>query len=87
MKKAQGISLNTIIIAAIALLVLVILAIIFMVRMGVFSQNSNDCKQYQGDCSQGLRCEREYEPHPLGLCYDSNERDYSNTCCVRAVSR
>ena len=39
-KKAQGISLNVIIIAAIALLVLVILSVIFMGRMGIFGQET-----------------------------------------------
>ena len=36
-KKAQGISINTIIIAAIALIVLVVLVMIFTGRMGVFT--------------------------------------------------
>jgi hypothetical protein len=40
MKKAQGISLNVIIIAAIALLVLVILSVIFMGRMGIFGEET-----------------------------------------------
>ena len=38
MKKGQGLSLNTIIIAAIVLIVLVVLWAIFTGRMGVFSQ-------------------------------------------------
>ncbi len=39
-KKGQGISLNVIIIAAIALLVLVILSVIFMGRIGIFTRES-----------------------------------------------
>ncbi len=38
-KKAQGISINTIIIAAIALIVLVILVMIFTGRMGIFGKD------------------------------------------------
>ncbi len=49
-KKAQGISLNVIIIAAIALLVLVILSVIFMGRMGTFSDKSQDCTSQGGQC-------------------------------------
>jgi len=85
-RKAQGISMNTIIIAAIALLVLVILSVIFLSRMGWFAQNSNDCRQFQGDCDQGTRCESGYKEHALGICYDGNERDFNNICCVKEIS-
>lgn len=37
MRKGQGLSINTIIIAAIALVVLIVLWVIFTGRMGVFS--------------------------------------------------
>jgi len=53
-KKGQGISLNVIIIAAIALLVLVILSVIFMGRMGIFTTESSGteyCKNtVKGTC-------------------------------------
>lgn len=42
MKKGQGLSMNVIIIAAIALLVLVVLIAIFSGRMGIFSKDLND---------------------------------------------
>ena len=47
-KKAQGISINTIIIAAIALAVLVVLFAIFTGRLGIFSkgvQETTNCRQ------------------------------------------
>jgi hypothetical protein len=55
MKKAQGISMNVIIIAAIALLVLVVIVAIFSGRMGVFNKNLNDnskntCEAPYGAC-------------------------------------
>jgi len=39
MKKAQGMSLNVIVIAALALIVLVVLVAIFTGRMGLFTQS------------------------------------------------
>ncbi len=47
MKKAQGISINTIIIAAIALIVLVILIAIFTGRMGIFGQGLDNAQQVE----------------------------------------
>ena len=47
-KKSQSISINTIIIAAIALAVLVVLFVIFTGRLGIFSkglQETDTCKQ------------------------------------------
>ncbi len=43
MKKAQGISLNAIIIATLALLVLVVLAMIFTGRIGIFTKETKSC--------------------------------------------
>jgi len=51
-KKAQGLSLNVIIIAALALLVLVILAVIFMGRTGMFRRESGNCGAMGGSCSR-----------------------------------
>ncbi len=42
-KKSQGISVNVIIIAAIALLVLVVISVVFLVRTGVFSEGLAIC--------------------------------------------
>lgn len=49
-KKAQGMSLNVIIIAALALLVLVILALILTGRIGFFNRESGDCSTMGGSC-------------------------------------
>jgi len=84
-KKAQGISINTIIVAAIALLVLVILSVIFMIRMGVWSVASNDCGKFQGSCDYGRSCPSGMIQHPTAACYDGNEIDRSNVCCVRDI--
>ena len=42
-KKAQGISLNAIIIATLALLVLVVLAMVFTGRIGIFTKEAKSC--------------------------------------------
>ena len=52
-KKAQGISINTVIIAAIALVVLVVLVAIFTGRIGLFSKGIGEvstCKSLGGTC-------------------------------------
>jgi hypothetical protein len=81
-KRAQGISLNTIIIAAIALLVLVIVSVIFMGRMGLFTRNSNDCLRQDGKCMDRA-CEEGYIQHPSAVCYTGGEPDEYQVCCVK----
>lgn len=49
LKKAQGLSMTTIVIAALSLLVLVVLTLIFTGRMGNFSigvEESSDCQSF-----------------------------------------
>ena len=50
-KKAQGVSINTIIIAAIALIVLVVLVMIFTGRMGIWGQGLDEATSGQA-CSE-----------------------------------
>ncbi|MBD3163799.1 hypothetical protein GF323_01240 [Candidatus Woesearchaeota archaeon] len=47
-KQAQGISINTIIIAAVALIVLVILIAVFTGRMGIWGQQLDDAGEGTG---------------------------------------
>ena len=76
MKKAQGISLNVIIIAAIALLVLVILSVIFMGRMGTFGTEANDCVNKGGQCLD--ECGDDYPtPYTAWTCAEEEE-----VCCI-----
>ncbi len=51
-KKSQGLTLNTIIIAALVLIVLVILVLIFTGRMGITRQQVDDCVNNGGVCQQ-----------------------------------
>lgn len=84
-KKAQGLSMNVIIIAAIALLVLVILAVIFIGRMGSTARNIDQCKgtcvASEVDCTnQGPYYKVTNEP-----CYRGGTKDLDTdrpVCCV-----
>lgn len=92
-KKAQGISLNVIIIAAIALLVLVILSIIFIGRMGRTREEVDKCETNGGICKE--ECTGEYEREVTAYkCYyaegddipsDKNVGDVNEDvkCCLR----
>jgi len=53
MKKAQGLPLNTIIIAALVLIVLVVLTLIFTGRINMFGKGLDYC---EGDCVQTATC-------------------------------
>jgi hypothetical protein len=79
-KKAQGISLNVIIIAAIALLVLVILSVIFMGRMGTFTDKSKDCASATGGNGQCLSaCEGDHPTEvSIYTCPTTTDK-----CCVK----
>ncbi len=65
MKKAQGLSLNIIILAAIALLVLIILAVIFSGRMGKFSSGIEDCGAKGGTPSTTASACGDFAPIPM----------------------
>ena len=70
MSKAQGISINVIIVAAIALLVLVVLSVIFMGRIGQFGSKVGECKNKGGKCADiGESCGQ----------VDSSVEDYPTT--------
>ncbi len=82
MKKGQGISINTVIIAAIALLVLVVLSVIFLGRTNIFARESADCENKGGSCVVG--------PCPGGLtefrawaCEKTSE-GAAQRCCIPA---
>ncbi len=80
MKKAQGISMNVIIIAAIALIVLVILSMIFIGRMGSFGKASEDCKKLGGTCNAEQCSALDLQIHPTGEC------EGDNNCCMPKIA-
>lgn len=79
-KSGQGISLNTIIIAAIALLVLVVLALIFMGRISIFDDETVSCQNNGGICvASQTDCELEDGTIKTGENWKCQENEY---CCL-----
>jgi len=92
-KKAQGMSLNVIIIAALGLLVLVVLAIIFTGRTGVFVKETDKCDIKYGTTGKCVattaECAGAYDKIQLGACdlsgdkkFNFNNVDNDGYCCV-----
>ena len=84
-KKSQGMSMNVIIAAALALVVLVVLLAIFTGSIGKTSQNIGSCTTKGGECASkfGNVCKGEF-PIPIfvsGGCPDSKPKDL---CCISA---
>ena len=84
MKKAQGISVNVIIIAAIALLVLVILSVVYIGRMGDWGAQTADCENKGGRCAEECGSEDygtdDYPtPYLAWVCSNEGEK-----CCIKA---
>ena len=83
-KKGQGISINVIIVAAIALLVLVVLSVIFIGRVDIFSRRSNECGSFGSNtlcadsCGEGDAVDFA-TPHPTFTCSTEGQR-----CCLKA---
>ncbi len=88
-KKAQGISINVIIIAAIALLVLVILSVIFMGRMGTFTGGVKDCELSGGKCLVSCpdpadATTSDYNKQfDVWVCKQAVDGTTTNVCCVK----
>ena len=73
-KKAQGISIRVIIIAAMALVVLFIILSIFSSRSSIFSRNVSSCESNGGRCVAADECDNPYR----GLnCPENGE-----VCCL-----
>ncbi len=76
-KKAQGISMNVIIIAAIALLVLVILSVLVLRSGGELSKGSG-CEGVGGVCKyQEEQCPPNFVKSSLHSCEGQNQK-----CCI-----
>ena len=95
MKKAQGLSINTIIIVALALVVLVALIAIFTGRLGGFGRETMNCEgTYKGTCrdlvedafEKGCQ-EPEETKHSLGRCFKDDGTLSDQVCCVRTYEQ
>lgn len=87
-KKGQDVSITVIIIAAIALLVLVFVAVIFLTKAGFFNKEENSCENKGGVCriyddTEALKGCSEGETKLNWKCYDdSGKADSDKVCCV-----
>ncbi len=79
--KGQGISINTIVVAAIALLVLVVLSVVFLGRFGVFTQQSADCENKGGTCTSGA-CPSGTSTYSAWNCPETAS-GASQSCCIK----
>ena len=85
MKKGQGISINTIIIAALGLAVLVVLFLIFTGRIGIFSQGVENTQRCTDVCQAAARTfngpASADETCPVGQYVAGKYSDGPNGCC------
>lgn len=87
-KKAQGVSITVVIVAAIALLVLVVLAAIFIGRLGTTRQSIESCASYGGQCNDiDDGCTRPPFTTPAPSAYKcltlDGEINEDQVCCLR----
>ncbi len=84
-KKAQGLSLNTIVIAAIVILVLFVLIMVFTGRMGWFtdmfgSNTSRDCETDFPGAQWKSECDSETESRIIGV---TDAKDHPGQACCQ----
>ncbi len=77
MKKAQGLSVNIIIIAAIALVVMVIVVMIFAGKMSGFVDTSESCSSSNGQCVPSEDCDEQYQK-----IIDADCENEDHICCL-----
>ena len=80
MKKAQGLSLNTIIIAALVIMVLVILALVFTGQIGGFSEDTDGCNAKGGQCREDDCLDNEQPSLFGGTCPEGFQ------CCMPKIT-
>lgn len=79
--KAQGMSINVIIIAVLALLVLVVLAFIFTGKIGQFSKTTANCEAISGNQCE-YTCESGYVQDNTRGCFDDDSEPTGEVCCI-----
>lgn len=83
--KAQGMPINVIIIAALALVVLFVLATLFTGRTRLFSENLESCASKQGVCKNTL-CGTGEATMPNTKCTQEEIAAGKKICCVRVFN-
>ncbi|MGM5483292.1 MAG: hypothetical protein ACQER9_00050 [Nanobdellota archaeon] len=84
MKKAQGMSLNTIVIAALVVMILVVLSVIFLRSGGNVSETVGGCEVQGGkcavECGQGVYNTEEHSIRRPDLDDSCSE---GKVCCIK----
>ncbi len=83
--KAQSISINTIVIAAIALVVMVLVVMIFTNSITKFRHSADDCYANRGNCVTPDKCVGAYSIKRTEFnCYKPGTTDVDSTkvCCL-----
>jgi hypothetical protein len=86
--KAQGLSLSTIVIAAVVLLVLVVLSVVFAARMGLWNEGLKHCDTVCKASSDECTTEGYSIPVYVSNCQDNlgNTFDGPAYCCKEKTS-
>ena len=87
MRKAQSLSINTIVIAAIALIVLVVIIAIFGGRIRMFLTGATACSTQGGECKERIDCTPGFYTQVTGTdCenrnFDGMDSQDEYVCCV-----
>ncbi|MBS3114567.1 hypothetical protein J4448_05690 [Candidatus Woesearchaeota archaeon] len=83
-KKAQSMTINVIVVAALALIVLVVLVSIFSGRVRIFSQSLQDCGAKQGVCKE--KCETNEALIKNTNC-EEDKSSNKKSCCVQVFNQ
>ena len=85
-KKAQGLSLSFVVVAALALLVLVIVSAIVVSNLTNTNKQQSSCEVKGGTCfyaeDYGGSCPPGQSNLPIGICLDGNKKDPDKVCCI-----
>ena len=82
-KRGQGLPMNTIVIAAIVLIVMVVLIYIFVGSMAQTTERLQDCADKGGQCRANPLCEGEDEV-TIGRTKDCEDKNLPY-CCVKTT--
>ena len=89
--KSQGMPVNVIIIAVLALIVLLVLTVIFTGRVRIFSSTLESCSAKQGQCETGPLCPTNKAMVTGTNCpetaQDKQSQSKKSICCVQVFSQ
>ncbi len=93
--KGQGLSMNVIIIAALALLVLIILAVVLTGKFRIFTTATSSCESFGGTCLRDddgvdkrvgiLFCPKDYVTKRNTDCENEDKYPDGAICCIPLI--